>query len=185
MAANLKNLILLLATFWLAAAAVAEDLPDPTRPAVELLPSAGSDATALVTPKPQGLQSVILSGKHEAAIINGTEVRVGQKYGDATLTVVNETCVVLMGPQGRQVMHMFPTVNLSKTELACAGRQGLPTIRKTAAGGETGAVANAAGAAKADNSAAKASSAANGKPARKKKKVVTCVEDNSKNGSGK
>lgn len=172
MAANLKPLVLLLATFWLAAAAVAEELPDPTRPAVELLPSGGGDATAVVTPRPQGLQSVILSGKHEAAIINGTEVRVGQKYGDAMLTVVNETCVVLMGPQGRQVMHMFPTVNLSKTELACAGRQGLPTIRKTAAAGETAAAANAA-------------SAANRKSARKKKKVVTCVEDNSKNGSGK
>jgi hypothetical protein len=142
----------------------ATGLDDPTRPAFDLVPGLDGravDANAAPT-APRGLQSVILAGKREAAIINGVEVEVGKKYGDATLTVVNETCVVLMGPEGRQVMHMYPTVNLSKTELACTGRSGLQTIRKVAV---------------------------KKKPRKKtapaKKKVVTCVDDDTKDGSGK
>jgi hypothetical protein len=76
---------------------------------------------------------VIISPAREAAIINGTEVERGGKYGDAELTVVNETCVVLTGPQGRQVMHMFPTVNMTKNELACVKRQGMQPIIKAQA----------------------------------------------------
>lgn len=138
-------------------------LDDPTRPAFELVP--GLDGQAVDTSAaaaPSGLQSVILAGKREAAIINGVEVEVGQKYGNATLTVVNETCVVLMGPEGRQVMHMYPSVNLSKTEQACAGRRGLPTIRKAAAKQKT-----------------------KKKTAKAKKKEVTCVDVDTKDGSGK
>ena len=108
-------------------------LDDPTRPAFDLVPGldAGQPGFAAPAPAPKGLQSVILSSKREAAIINGVEVEKGQKYGDAVLTVVNETCVVLMGPEGRQELHMFPGVGLSKTERACTGRGGLQTIRKT------------------------------------------------------
>lgn len=142
----------------------AADLDDPTRPAFDLVPGLDGQIVDTASTKiaPSGLQSVILSGKREAAIINGTEVEVGKKYGNATLTVVNETCVVLMGPEGRQVMHMYPTVNLSKNELACAGRSGLQTIRKVAV---------------------------KKKPRKKtapaKKKVVTCVDEDTKDGSGK
>lgn len=142
----------------------ATGLDDPTRPAFEMVP--GLDGQAVdakaTSAVPSGLQSVILSGGREAAIINGVEVAIGKKYGSATLTVVNETCVVLMGPQGRQVMHMYPTVNLSKTELACAGRNGLQTIRKVSVKKKP-----------------------RKKPARAKKKVVTCVDDDTKDGSGK
>ncbi|MDD2702275.1 MAG: hypothetical protein PHH36_13710 [Sideroxydans sp.] len=141
----------------------AAGLDDPTRPAFDLVP--GLDGQAVDTKPgaaPSGLQSVILAGKREAAIINGVEVQVGEKYGGATLAVVNETCVVLLGPEGRQVMHMYPAVNLSKTEQACAGRNGLATIRKTVA-----------------------RKVAKKKPAKVKKKVVTCVDDDTKNGSGK
>jgi hypothetical protein len=142
----------------------ASGLDDPTRPAFDLVP--GLDGQVVDSNKasnaPAGLQSVILAGKREAAIINGVEIEVGKKYGDATLTVVNETCVVLMGPEGRQVMHMYPSVNLSKTEQACAGRRGLPTIRKAVKRKQP-----------------------KKKPAKAKKKVVTCVDDETKNGSGK
>ncbi len=107
----------------------AEQLSDPTRPAIELVPGLNSDG--IQTPPPQGLQSVILSPQREAAIINGTEVELGKKYGDAVLTVVNETCVVLMGPEGRQVMHMFPTVSMTKNQLACIKSQGMRPISQT------------------------------------------------------
>lgn len=146
----------------------ATGLDDPTRPAFDLVPGLDGQAVEVnaATTAPRGLQSVILAGKREAAIINGVEVEVGKKYGDATLAVVNETCVVLMGPEGRQVMHMYPTVNLSKTELACAGRSGLQTIRKV-----------------------ERKPPAKKKPIRKaaqaKKKPVTCADDDTKDGSGK
>lgn len=111
----------------------ATGLDDPTRPAFELVPGLdGGAVSAQPAPVPKGLQSVILSGKRVAAIINGAEVELGQKYGGATLSVVNETCVVLVGPEGRQVMHLYPDVKLSKTESACEGRNGLPPIRKVA-----------------------------------------------------
>lgn len=146
----------------------AAGLDDPTRPAFDLVPGLDGQAveTKTATAAPGGLQSVILSGKREAAIINGVEVEVGQKFGDATLTVVNETCVVLMGPEGRQVMHMYPSVNLSKNELACVGRNGLQTIRKV-----------------------ERKPPAKKKPIKKtaqaKKKPVTCADDDTKDGSGK
>jgi hypothetical protein len=144
-------------------ACAAAGLDDPTRPAFEMVPGLdGQSVDANSTTAPSGLQSVILAGKREAAIINGVEVEVGKKYGDATLTVVNETCVVLMGPEGRQVMHMYPSVNLSKTEQACAGRRGLPTIRKTVIRKKP-----------------------KKKPAKAKKKIVTCVDVDTKDGSGK
>jgi len=132
MAADLKSLGVLMCAMLCAGIVVGEELPDPTRPAVELVPRLDSGEAVAPPLAPAGLQSVILSGKREAAIINGTEVERGKKYGDAVLTVVNETCVVLLGPQGRQVMHLYPTVNLSKTELACTGRNGLSTIHKAA-----------------------------------------------------
>lgn len=143
-----------------------EMLDDPTRPAFDMVPGLGGQGVdaAPVAAAPRGLQSVILSTRREAAIIDGTEVEVGQRYGDAVLTVVNETCVVLMGPQGRRVMHMYPTVNMSKTELACVGRIGLPTTL--------------------DKVAVKP--AVKKKTERKKtarKKAVTCVDDKNKNGS--
>ncbi len=153
-------LVLMLSTL---GAGSAFALDDPTRPAFELVP--GLDGRSVDTRSvstPSGLQSVILAGKREAAIINGVEVEVGEKYGDARLAVVNETCVVLIGPAGRKVMHMYPTVNLSKTEKACEGRRGLPTITK-----------------------AKVRKKPRKKAAKAKKKVVTCVDDVSKDGDRK
>ncbi len=124
--------VVLLGALGLAAAPVAaEQLADPTRPAIELVPGL-SEGAAAQAPPPQGLQSVILSSKREAAIINGVEVERGKKYGDAVLTAVNETCVVLMGPEGRQVMHMFPTVKMTKNQLACVKRQAMQPISKAA-----------------------------------------------------
>jgi len=117
-------------------AQAAEQFNDPTRPAFDLVPglsSGAGDLTEKIEVPPAGLQSVIISPSREAAIINGAEVERGGKYGDAELIVVNETCVVLMGPQGRQVMHMFPTVNMSKNELACVKSQPMKPVIKAKA----------------------------------------------------
>jgi hypothetical protein len=135
MVAGMKNIFLIAACQLCFSGVVmaAEQFGDPTRPAFELVPGLSADgatdvAAAKAEMPPAGLQSVILSPAREAAIINGVEVERGQQYGDAVLTVVNETCVVLMGPQGRQVIHMFPTVNMSKNELACTKRVGMKPV---------------------------------------------------------
>lgn len=121
--------VLLIALGLLAVPVAAEQLTDPTRPAIELVPGLSGGA-ATQAPPPQGLQSVILSRKREVAIINGVEVERGDKFGDAVLTDVNETCVVLMGPEGRRVMHMFPAVKMTKNQMACVKRQAMQPISK-------------------------------------------------------
>ncbi|MDH2916916.1 MAG: hypothetical protein PXX77_08585 [Gallionella sp.] len=118
--------------------ASADLLPDPTRPAVDFssaMEGGTSEARPAVGTAPsQGLQSVIISPSREAAIINGTAVERGAKYGDAVLTVVNETCVVLVGPQGRKVMQMFPTVLRNNNEMACAKRDGIQSMDSAVTG---------------------------------------------------
>jgi len=149
MAASLRNSILLCGgvLFFCGIAQAAEQFIDPTRPAFELVPGLSVDGVAGDTsekavPPPVGLQSVVISAKREAAIINGKEVELGQKLGDAVLTVVNETCVVLVGPQGRQVMYMFPAVSMKKNEQACLDRHGVKSVGAVAKGNRSTGVNN-------------------------------------------
>lgn len=110
MATNLRmlTLVLLCTTQFV----LAETLPDPTRPAIDL--GASGVDVAPVEPVPQGLQSVIIAPHHRAAIINGETVELGGKVGNARLVEVRENSVVLQGPQGRRVMELFPKVNIRK-----------------------------------------------------------------------
>lgn len=170
------NLILpgLFAVLTMIGAAHAEEtFTDPTRPAFELVPGLAATASGeskTETP-PAGLQSVFLARGREAAIINGTEVALGQKYGDAVLTVVNETCVVLLGPQGRQVMHMFPAVHMSKAQRDCVKRPALAAIAAPAA------------ATVAAKPVAKAGEVNSKKKPRKARRTVVCAPEPSKDGS--
>ncbi|BBI98655.1 hypothetical protein FGKAn22_03480 [Ferrigenium kumadai] len=94
--------------------ALAEELPDPTRPPVAIL---APSATGAIEAPATGLQSVIISGHRRAAIIDGETVELGRKHGDARLIEVNESSVVLKGSQGRQVLTLFPGVKMtSKVE---------------------------------------------------------------------
>lgn len=90
-------------------AAAAEILPDPTRPPPEIgRPAAAEQAEG------SGLQSVIIAPGRRAAIINGQTVELGGKYENARLIEVTERGVVLRGPQGLQVLELFPGVAISK-----------------------------------------------------------------------
>lgn len=160
-----------LLALWCALAfpACADPLGDPTRPAIDLVPGLADTAAAQAAPPPQqGLQSVIRSAAREAAIINGVEVELGGKFGDAVLTVVNETCVVLMGPEGRRVIHMFPTVSMTKNQMACVKRPAMQPISAVA------------------DKAAKKNKAKSKVKAKAKKRAVVCVPvEEKKDGSGK
>lgn len=180
MATNLILRTLCMLVGLVATAGAEEIFTDPTRPAFELVPGIAAEggATAGAVGKaetpPAGLQSVILARGHEAAIINGAEVALGQKYGDAVLTVVNETCVVLLGPQGRQVMHMFPTVQMSKSQRDCVKRPVLTAIAGPAAVKPV-----------APQGVARSGQTKKMKKARKARRAVVCAPEPSEDGSKK
>ncbi|KAF0206190.1 MAG: hypothetical protein FD173_350 [Gallionellaceae bacterium] len=108
-----------------------ELLSDPTRPAIGISPAseaATGDTTQL--PVKEGLQSVIISPQHRAAVINGITVELGGKVGDATLVEVRESSVVLQGAQGRRVLELFPGVRLKKAEAATPKEEKPAALKK-------------------------------------------------------
>lgn len=96
----------------------AETLPDPTRPSIDLNSSGVSSAADAVPvdTAPRGLQTIIISPKYRAAIINGETVSLGGISGDARLVEVRENSVILENARGRRVMELFPRVNIRKNE---------------------------------------------------------------------
>lgn len=107
-------------------AAIAEELPDPTRPPASLTAPVVAPASGVVANQPAGLQSIIISKTRRAAIIDGETVELGGKYGDAKLIEVNEGSVVLRSAQGRQVMTLFPDVKVTGRQEAKIKPQSLP-----------------------------------------------------------
>ena len=118
MAAGLKMLIPALLLSLAQVAAMAESLPDPTRPSIDLNSSGVSVAGEALPVEvvPHGLQSVIISPQYRAAIINGETVKLGDKSGDSTLVEVRESSVVLQNVHGRRVLELFPKVNIKQNE---------------------------------------------------------------------
>jgi MSHA biogenesis protein MshK len=81
----------------------AEAGPDPTRPPQSVQTPEAEGAQS-------GLQSVLISDRGRAAVINGQLVEQGQKYGDATLTRVTESEVTLVSARETKVLRLFPAV---------------------------------------------------------------------------
>lgn len=90
-------------------AVLAQTLTDPTKPPAEISATPDGQAAA---PKDSGLQSIIISPTRRAAIINGQTVELGAKHGETKLVEVSESGVVLQGAQGRQVLALFPGVEI-------------------------------------------------------------------------
>lgn len=81
-------------------------LPDPTRPPAGLDPAEGAAA-----PVDSGIQTVILRpGGKSVAVINGQQVRVGDKFGDKRVLKIGESEVVLKGEGGREVIKVMPAI---------------------------------------------------------------------------
>lgn len=111
---------LLVLTIALDASSVnAADFPDPTRPPASLM-DAGDEAAlgqkTTVAPS-AGLQSTIISSTRRAAIIDGKTVELGAKHGEAQLIEVNEGNVVLQNGSVRQVLSLFPRVNMVRSAI--------------------------------------------------------------------
>jgi MSHA biogenesis protein MshK len=92
--------------------AEAQTLRDPMRPPGASAPAdAGAEAQG---GEGQGasvrLQSILLSPGRKFAVINGQEVRLGGRVGDATLIAISETGVVLKRGDERQSVQLLPGV---------------------------------------------------------------------------
>ena len=101
-----RNFGLLLLLGAIPAGSWAQTLVDPTKPPAEL---GGARGEAV-----NDLRSIIISPTRRAAIINGQTVELGAKVGDVRLIEISERGVVLQGEKGRQVLTLFPRVNINK-----------------------------------------------------------------------
>ena len=93
-----------------------QGLSDPTRPPPGINDAAPPSAGAAVNPQVRGLQSVIISPAHCAAIIDGKTVVLGAKHGNERLVEVSERGVVLRGENGYRTLALFPAVGMKITD---------------------------------------------------------------------
>jgi MSHA biogenesis protein MshK len=90
-----------------AAAAQRSTLVDPTRPPMAVgEPNVKESAP---TPGPK-LQSVLISPSRRVAVISGSTVVQGGKYGGATVAAITEGTVLLRYADRKQTLHLIPDV---------------------------------------------------------------------------
>lgn len=86
-----------------AAPAQTKPLVDPTRPPSVSTESAG--APAVEGPR---LQSVLISPTRRSAVISGTTVTVGARYGNARVEAISESAVVLRYAERKETLQLLP-----------------------------------------------------------------------------
>jgi MSHA biogenesis protein MshK len=102
-----------------AGAVAAQSLPDPTRP-----PGAAHGAPGGPVQGGNPLQSVIIPARGKpSAVINGEQVQVGGKVGEAQVVRITEAEVVLKGPEGVQTLRMTPDVEKRPAASATTGKR--------------------------------------------------------------
>jgi MSHA biogenesis protein MshK len=87
-------------------------IADPTRPPAAFSAAAGGAAVAQGEAAGGRLSSVLLPrrGGKPSAVIDGKNVRLGEKIGDSRLVRVTETEVTLAGPAGKETLLLTPDV---------------------------------------------------------------------------
>ena len=91
----------------------AQALDDPTRPPAALWAPASAAPVAPAQPR---LQSVLIStqpGGRRLAVIDGQTVKVGSKVGDAVVTEIHDTAVLLRRGKSLETFKLYPS---SKTD---------------------------------------------------------------------
>lgn len=86
------------------ALAGAEILTDPTRPPTSI------DGMAVSVPAGPVLQSVLVSPGRTIAIISGQTVKLGDKFGDATVVKITEGELVLRSSKRVQTLKLFSSI---------------------------------------------------------------------------
>lgn len=115
----------LAAAMLMPAAVLAQGMADPTRPQTGVVAGASGAAAGLPGAV---LQSTLISGKHAEAIISGTLVQLGGRYGDAVVLKISADEVVLRTAAGLQTLKLFPgieprDVDIRPTALSNESRQ--------------------------------------------------------------
>jgi len=82
-------------------------LTDPTRPPTPVTERAASEPAARSGPE---LQSVLISPSRRIAVISGTQVVLGGKFGNATVASITETAVQLRYADHKETLHLMPGV---------------------------------------------------------------------------
>ncbi len=114
----------------------AQSLADPTRPAIASLYSdakSSGNAVGSHTAPPavlanKGLQTIIISPNRRAAMINGQVLELGEKSGAVTLLEVNEHEVVLQSANGKKVLQLFPSVEMTNFQSKGLSEINRPTV---------------------------------------------------------
>jgi MSHA biogenesis protein MshK len=103
-----RALILLLLCFFAGSASAQRGaLVDPTRPPRLSIESSGKESAVPSGPQ---LQSVLISPTRRVAVISGSTVVQGGKYGNATVTSISEGAVLLRYADRRETLHLIPGV---------------------------------------------------------------------------
>ncbi len=105
--------------------AMAENLPDPTRPPASLGFAQGTDAP--VAASGPILQSVLISSGRKVAVISGQVVTLGGKFGDAQVVKITESEAVLLTGSNLQTLKLFPNV---EKKLTSSGLRSQANIRR-------------------------------------------------------
>lgn len=87
--------------------ALAESLPDPTRPYNAVTPQAKQTTSPV-------LQLVIITPTSRVAIISGKRVELGDVYDGAKLVHIEVNKAVFKGVNGLKTMAMFPGIDKNK-----------------------------------------------------------------------
>ena len=82
-------------------------LVDPTRPPMAAIESAGTESARPSGPQ---LQSVLISPSRRVAVISGSTVVQGGRYGDATVAEITEGSVLLRYADRRETLHLISGV---------------------------------------------------------------------------
>jgi MSHA biogenesis protein MshK len=99
----------------------AEQFADPTRPPESM--GMGALGEQGVSSAPM-LQSVLISPERRLAIINGKTLKQGEKFGNATVTKITETEVVLQNGKDKQTLKLFPDIQKRIASDAGSGKAG-------------------------------------------------------------
>jgi len=102
-----RALILLLLCFPGPASAQRGALVDPTRPPSMSVESGAKESAAPAGPQ---LQSVLISPTRRVAVISGSTVVQGGKYGNATVASISEGAVLLRYTDREETLHLTPGV---------------------------------------------------------------------------
>ncbi|NMM37565.1 MAG: MSHA biogenesis protein MshK [Glaciimonas sp.] len=94
----------------LASSAIAQTVPDPTRPP-DLISAVSRDPAASSAADPV-LQSILISPGRRMAIISGQTVQLHEKFGDSRLTHIGETEVILRNSTTEQTLKLFPEIKV-------------------------------------------------------------------------